>query len=519
MALPDYYARNAQAAASLIQGFDATALAARLENEVVGIIVDKSVLDSPEAQHAVDLTVRMLARLYPTLAIVAGAGVSKAFVSSLGKLASAINPKIDLVSAPDAVTKMLVFGATPFKGKSKAQGFTWYVGSDNWVLKLSRKAPVGSGKTANPLGAGAAACVATANVFRAVFAAELGGGKLDDEVSFSLLTMRPFGGGESPALGTVHLDDVHLVGAGAIGNGVLWALSRMQCTGQLHVVDHEKVTDSNLQRYVMLEAANRDAEKAALAKSWFPVRKDVTVEGHVSKWADHVATVPDYKVDTVLSAVDTAKARIEIQSSLPRTIFNAWTQLSVAGVSRHQFLGNMACLACLYLPKKAAPMNEDELVVRALKLPVDKPVIEDVRRRLQKNEPTDRAFLERVAAAAGVEIEKLLPFENRPLRDLYVEGVCGGRVMEFHQAALQANAEVPMAFQSALAGILLAAELARPNWLPHAMTQFDLLDTFPEQPGTTRLKTQSPACLCLDADFIDVYRAKYGFKAAQAQAA
>jgi hypothetical protein len=76
-----------------------------------------------------------------------------------------------------------------------------------------------------------------------------------------------------------------------------------------------------------------------------------------------------------------------------------------------------------------------------------------------------------------------------------------------------------MAFQSALAGILLAAELARPNWLPHTMTQFDLLDTFPEQPGTTRLKTQSPACLCLDADFIDVYRAKYGFETSQAQAA
>lgn len=35
-----YFQRNAQAAAALIQGFDATLLAARLEREVIGIAYD-----------------------------------------------------------------------------------------------------------------------------------------------------------------------------------------------------------------------------------------------------------------------------------------------------------------------------------------------------------------------------------------------------------------------------------------------------------------------------------------------
>jgi hypothetical protein len=102
------------------------------------------------------------------------------------------------------------------------------------------------------------------------------------------------------------------------------------------------------------------------------------------------------KVDSVLSAVDSAKARIEIQASLPRRIFNAWTQRGEAGVSRHSFLGNKACLACLYMPTGGA-VNEDVLVVRALRLPEDELTLREVRRRLQLNEATDRGFLERIA--------------------------------------------------------------------------------------------------------------------------
>ncbi|MDP9123372.1 MAG: hypothetical protein M3N82_02030 [Pseudomonadota bacterium] len=59
-----------------------------------------------------------------------------------------------------------------------------------------------------------------------------------------------------------------------------------------------------------------------------------------------------------------------------------------------------------------------------------------------------------------------------------------------------------MGFQSTLAGILLAAEFARPEPLFETITQqIDMLSTFPERPSRLRAKTLSPQCLCLDEDF------------------
>jgi hypothetical protein len=514
MALAEYFARNAQAAAALIQGFDATLLGAQLQSEVIGIAFDGSAESSREGQAALDLCVRLLSRLYPTLAIVGLSGSKPTMLRKLRTLARDINPRIDLENDIANSTKLLVFGNTRVTGSRKAKDYIWYVGSDNWIAKLSTDAPVGSGSSNNPLAAGAAACIAAANVFRAVFVHELGQATLDTEVAISLLDLRPASAGmANPPLSPVRLDDVHLVGAGAIGNGVLWAFSRMDLEGNLHVVDPETVTDSNLQRYVMLTAGDRTKEKAQLAKIWLDsLAPGLKVEPHVATWSEHVATLPDYKVQTVLSAVDSASARIEIQASLPRYILNGWTQRGEAGVSRHHFMNGLACLACLYLPTGQAP-SDDLIISRALRLGEDEPMVREVRRRLVLRVPTERAFLEQIANAAGLGIQKLLSFENRLLRDLYVEAVCGGAVMEFHDAALQVKAEVPMGFQSALSGILLAAELARPAPLATNVTQIDLLSTFPERPGYKRAKTTAPPCICQDEDFVEVFKSKYGCEA------
>lgn len=511
MALADYFERNAQAAAALVQGFDAGVLGARLESEVIGIAFDESAESSSEGEAGMDLCLRLLSRLYPKLAIIGLPGSKLATLRKMRALARDINARIELQSNISNVTKLLVFGNTPVAGNRKAKGHIWYVGSDNWIAKLSIAGPVGSGSSNNPLAAGTAACIAAANVFRAVFVQELGQAALDTEVATSLFDLRPASTrSANPRVRTVELENVHLVGAGAIGNGVLWALSRMKCKGILHVVDPETITDSNLQRYAMLKAGDRAKRKADLAKIWLKNGgSGLVVKPHVATWSEHVATLPDHKVQTVISAVDSAQARIEIQASLPRFILNGWTQRGEAGVSRHDFLNGMACLACLYMPTGQAP-SEDLIIARALQLGEDDLIVREIRRRLVLSVPTERAFLEKIAEAAGVEIEKLLSFENRLLRDLYVEGVCGGAVMEFHAAALKVRAEVPMGFQSALSGILLAAELARPKTLQTNVTQIDLLSTFPERPDHNRAKTPTLSCLCHDQDFVEVFRDKYG---------
>lgn len=510
MALPDYFERNAEAVATLIKGFDLTAFAQRLESEVVGVYIDTDAT-KPEGRACADLLVRLTARIYPALAI-AGTRAASEMVSELHKLAQDINPKINVSTRIAQATRLLVLGSTMPPNTTKATNATWYIGSDNWFVHLTRDVPVGCGSSGNPLGAGAAACIGAANVFRSIFASELGADLTDTQVKFSLLDMRTVGDGSAnPDVGTLDLPDVHLAGAGAIGHGFLWALARLNWRGTLHVVDPETVTDSNLQRYVLALAQDRGKQKSSLVRGWIKPSKKRKLEMHVCDWATHVAAVPGHKVDTAVSALDSAHARIQLQASLPRRVFNGWTQSGEAGASRHGFLGNMACLACMYLPQEKAP-NEDLLVTRALKLSEDEGMIKEVRRRLQLAVPTERGFIELIANASCVALEKLLAFENQPLRDLYVRGVCGGALIEFHEAAIAARADVPMAFQSAFAGILLAAELTRPQLLGHMVTQIDLLNTFPEMPGRNAAKSRMPPCICADQDFIDVYRTKYSIE-------
>ena len=57
-----------------------------------------------------------------------------------------------------------------------------------------------------------------------------------------------------------------------------------------------------------------------------------------------------------------------MQGSLPRWIANAWTQLGDLGVSSHCFLGQDACLACLYLPTQKSK-SQDQIVAEGLKIP------------------------------------------------------------------------------------------------------------------------------------------------------
>src|SRR5205814_812863 len=62
---------------------------------------------------------------------------------------------------------------------------------------------------------------------------------------------------------------------------------------------------------------------------------------------------------------DSARARCEIQASLPRWIANAWTQPSDLGLSCHKISTTDVCLACLYWPNQTVK-NETQLVAEAI---------------------------------------------------------------------------------------------------------------------------------------------------------
>jgi hypothetical protein len=510
MAFAEYFDKNLQAAAVLLKSLNSEAFKAVLENEIIGISFDEAAVSTREGRSTLDMAVRLIARLYPEIAITGLDSLAAAQVGAYTTLAAAINPNINANSAK-VVTRRLVVGKTQIPAP-ESEARTWYIGSNNWITKVSACTPVGCGRSGNPFGAGVAACLGAANIFRSVFSAQLNGAATDDDLTVSVLDLNSRATKlVNPRFKSVELNQVHLVGAGAVGNGFLWAIAQLRCTGELVIVDDENVASGNLQRYVNTVSTDVGRPKSELAAAWC-APSGLVVHAHKGNWADYGTARNDWKFSRVAVAVDSAKARIQVQASLPKAIFNSWTQSGEAGISRHTFLGDMACLACLYIPTTKA-LNFDQIVLRALKLPDNPEMLMNVRVRLDQGSPTDRAFLETVAESSGVPIAALLMYEARPLRELYVEAICGGTILDFG-ARGTGGTDVPMVFQSALAGILLAVEIVADagqfRKAPPTMTQIDLLRAFPRFPSHARRKHPGRNCLCMDEDFQLAYRAKYG---------
>ena len=307
--------------------------------------------------------------------------------------------------------------------------------------------------------------------------------------------------------GDVHgnVGSLVLAGAGAIGNAAAWALSRTQVEGSIEIVDHESVDLGNLQRYVLAERDDEKRPKAPFVAGGFNGK--LSASAHEYTLAEFLQK-KSHKVDNLLLALDSAKDRCAAQASLPRRVANAWTQPGDLGVSSHDFLEG-ACVNCLYLPD-GKQKNEDQIIAESFGVP---DLLMQVRTLLYKNEGAPRDLLVAIATARDLPLAKLLPFEGRPLRALYMEGFCGGAVIRLGDIGRPANdVHVPLAHQSALAGVLLAAAGVRMGLsgrVDSVVTQYDVLkpqERFQVYPAA---KHAGERCICQDADYLEVYRRKY----------
>ena len=509
MGLAPFFDRARLGAAQVLRDFDAAEFERRLNGIIVTLAFDAAAAGSPEGRAALDMTARLASRLYPRVRVTAlgGSGATTALARDMMDLMRRINPHIDLTDGPGR--EIVVAAGDTSVGSADAI----YMGSDRWLARVSTAGPVGCGASTNPFGAGAAACIAMANVFRAVFAARLERPGLDADLRLSLLGFDTGAGainGGIPA--GCDLGAVRLVGVGAIGNAFVWGMSRLRgLKGELHLIDHEPVELSNLQRYVLTGMVDVGSSKVALAAAALS-ESGLRVRAHEVTWRDHAAATPDHRFDMVAVALDTARDRVQVAGSLPRRVRNAWTQAGDLGVSRHGFGGDAACLACLYLPT-GRRRNEDEIVLEELGLPPER--LMDLRSMLHIGLPVGDAFVREVAMRRGVEAEVLLPFAGLPLRSFRQKAICGNAIMAAPDGR-GADLEVPMAFQSALAGVMLAAEIVAsvPDLRaadPDTCTVIDLMReipariTFPMRSRTTGVAR----CICRDPDYVEAYRAKY----------
>jgi molybdopterin/thiamine biosynthesis adenylyltransferase len=508
MGFAPFFDRARQGAAQVLRDFDDAEFQNTLNKAVLSIVFDASAA-SREGQATLDLLARLAARLYPRVQVVSLEGASS-LSSELKTVMRAINPAIEF-SEPnsDDLNVAVIVGKTTFPADVPL-----YIGSDRWIAKISAKKPVGSRKSENPFGAGAAACIGMANVFRAVFADRLERSTLDENATFSLLnfeTGKKAANGDLPAKASIGL--VQLVGVGAIGNAFVWALSRLRgVEGELHLIDHEAIELANLQRYVLARLDDENAVKVELAVKEFAGSK-IKAMPFPLKWADYVAQIGHHSFEQVAVALDSAPDRVQVQGSLPRRIINSWTQEGALGISRHGFDDDAACLACLYLPT-GTTRNEDEIVAGELKL-VGEQNVRRVREMLFHGQPVGEGFVQEIATLTGVSMDALLPFANLPLRAFRQRAICGNALMRAQDGG-GADVEVPMAFQSAMAGVMLAAETVASgaglrSIEPATRSVMNLMRRLPARITTPVLKGTSGAakCICEDPDYRDAYRAKY----------
>ena len=516
MSLPRFLDRVLDATAPILGGLDRAAVRARLEQTSVALVAGDRSARSP-GRDGFLLAANLAARLYPRIALHG----PEALVAAARDQIVTVNPRADVALQPVPTTATLGYETTVDADAAVS------VFARGWNVYVDAAPTDTEGETAAPA-ALLAAATGLGELFRIVFAAELGdrGRRAAQVGAFSLITLAdPMY--DLPVQAGVDLGDVRLVGAGAIGQAAAQTLLVAGAHGRLLAVDPERVALSNLQRYVLTLDGDVDTVKVELLRERL-AGSALEVVPIAGAWE---AALADQQLPTLV-ALDSPEARLGVQASLPGPIYNAWTQPADVGWSRHERFGEDPCLACLYWPERQRPSRHEQIAgafgqhpLRVLaylvhRLPIGLPLppggvpaIPDLPAPPEAEQWLARPLADDIAAQAGVDPAALSGWHDRPLADVYQDGICGGALLHLNVGEAPREVLVPLAHQSAFAGIMLAVQLlvARIPELRAARVaavegRFDVLAGLPQVLARPRART--PACLCSDSVFRDVYRAK-----------
>lgn len=249
----------------------------------------------------------------------------------------------------------------------------------------------------------------------------------------------------------VDIGHAYLAGAGAIGNGLLWAGRHLDLRGRLEIADDDHVDSGNLNRQVWFyepDIAASKAERLALhAQPFFP---QLTLVPRSSRLQAVQERSAGPWLPRLIVAVDSRRARRALQNEFPGEVFDAsTTDIREVVVHYHRQPTGLACMSCIYASDPAEFTREAHI---AEHLGVS---VEEVRS-------------ERITAAAATRIQPRFPhLEIDGLvglaYDSLFRSLCGEGVLKVPS---QREQTAPFAFVSCLAGVMLALELVRRLGLP-----------------------------------------------------
>ena len=396
--------------------------------------------------------------------------------------------------------------------------------SSGWASYVACGGSAGGqrGAVQNPIGAMGAACFASAEAFKGLLEAA---GCTKREVvahpgmlAFSLrdyavrVTEPPRAGraaeeglpGSRSAHGShdplprrVEAGEIVLAGAGAVGSSFLYAC---RATGVLdatvRVVDDDRVDEASLNRCPAFFEADTGCPKAEASEAMS--RGNFRVAGSTARIGEYHGGL-----DAVVSAVDNNRARLDIQSDLPRVAFHGATGGAVAAVSVIKIPEN-ACLCCIFDRRR----SREEAIADETGIPA-----EAVRKAIAEGGPftgEHLAYVERRHGGASAPLRRLV---GQGFESVYAVEMCG----RLPAASGEAGGGASVPFVSFFAGLALAGEVVKHyspgiGWIPMTdRRDFAQVSLFSPRSLNLARRAKSAGCAlrCSDDDVQKRFAAKW----------
>jgi len=304
-----------------------------------------------------------------------------------------------------------------------------YVWSNSWNIYISRiEPPKWINNKFNPISSTYVAALTVGEIYKLLIS-DYVSVKIEDEYILNLINWEnAFIEKPNPELPKILDLDLTLVGCGANAQSFIFLLNFFELEGKITFIDQDIIDLSNKQRYLLAFDENINASKVKFLSQFLMSQKNnllMTYE-YMFNYEIALSIIPSlYKMNEVLISVDNKRTRINVQGSLPKLIWNSWTDTSEEnlryGFGKHQFLDDYQCIACSYFPSGKSP-SQFELNKTLLGLSD-----EELKNKMEKNESIAKKDLDYVFNNFSIPNEqkaRLNELIGRPFSEIF-HGDCG----------------------------------------------------------------------------------------------
>lgn len=244
----------------------------------------------------------------------------------------------------------------------------------------------------------------------------------------------------------IDIGHAYMAGAGAIGNGLLWAFEKLDIRGRLTIADDDKVGSGNLNRQILFDDSDVGHPKAVrLAERARRLVPHLALDPRTARLQSLEERGEGPWLRRLIVAVDSRRARRALQSEMPGEVFDAsTTDVREIVVYHNRQPTTNACLSCVYA-RDTAELTREDHIAEHLGVPVS-----EVRQ-------------ERISAAMASLIALRFPHLDASTLeglafDTLFKRLCAEAVLTTPEGK---RVLAPFAFVSCLAGTLLAIEIVR----------------------------------------------------------